>query len=79
MCFQHKRKNAPASAPSRNSQKAILTAINSAIKKATQGGFFNGGLDAHRFELLVQRYVNNLDTKDTDKICYLINKLLKVA
>lgn len=49
-------------------------------KKAPEGAKFkNGGLDAHRFELLVQRYVNNLDTKDTDKICYLINKLLKVA
>ena len=39
----------------------------------------NGGLDAHRFELIVQRYINNLDTQDTTKICYLINKLLKIA
>ena len=35
----------------------------------------NGGLNAHRFKLLVQRSVNNLDTKDTDKISYFMNDL----
>ena len=48
-------------------------------KDPKKGQFVNGGLDAHRFELIVQRYINNLDTQDTTKICYLINKLLKIA
>ena len=47
-------------------------------KESLTDSFFNGGTDAYRFELF-ERYYNHLRTNDSKKICYLINKLMKVA
>ncbi|HIS82969.1 TPA: hypothetical protein IAD41_05110 [Candidatus Scatenecus faecavium] len=49
-------------------------------KKAPEGAnLINGGNDAHRFELIMQRYYSNLATPNMNKICYLINLLTNIA
>ena len=44
-------------------------------QKSPLGLFFNGGVDAYRFELLVIKYMKNLLDTNTDRICDLIKKL----
>ena len=58
-----------------NSQKAFLTTGIQPLKKSPCGLFFNGGVDASRFELFMDSYINHLYTSSTGKICSLILKL----
>lgn len=48
-------------------------------KEPLNGFFLNGGLNASKFELIIQRYYSNLATPNTNKICYLINLLTDIA
>ena len=44
-------------------------------KKSPNGLFFNGGADAYRFELLVNRFTKHLLTPNAYRTCSLIEKL----